>query len=140
MRENLIDKLDTMLIRTIADIDEEWEGDKIGEDLKDEVREAYEQIKKLIQQQPRFTCPWTTDMIMKIIISFKDDKLELANWILKAIDRKAIDPEEIIQAVLEHVDCSHATHRDEDGTHDDAEYDVDDKCHEAVRKVLGVGE
>ena len=48
--KELIDRLDTMLIRTIADIDNEWGGQEIGEDKKDEIREAYDQMKKLIQQ------------------------------------------------------------------------------------------
>jgi hypothetical protein len=52
--------------------------------------------------------------------------------------RGNIDPEEIIQAVLNHVDCHHVTTHDEDGLRDDAEYDVKKGCHEAVRKVLGV--
>lgn len=100
MREELIDKLDTMLIRTIADIDQEWGTSETGEEMKEEIRQAYQQIKKLIQ----------------------------------------VDVEEIIQAVLNHAECHHVPTHDEDGHHVTVEYDVDDKCHEAVQKVLGVGE
>lgn len=49
-----------------------------------------------------------------------------------------VDVEEIIQAVLNHTECHHVPTHDEDGHHENIEYDVDDKCHEAVRKVLGV--
>lgn len=48
----LIIKLNTMLTRTIASIDEEWGGQEIGEDMKDEIRKAYGHIKCLIQQKP----------------------------------------------------------------------------------------
>lgn len=47
--KELIDRLDIMLIRTIADIDNEWEGQEIGECEKDETREAHKEIKKIIE-------------------------------------------------------------------------------------------
>ncbi len=49
-----------------------------------------------------------------------------------------VDVHEIIQAVLDHIECKHTPSHEEDGVHVTDEYDVDDKCHEAVRKVLGV--
>lgn len=49
-----------------------------------------------------------------------------------------VDPEEIIQVVLSHLDCHRVHTHDEDGHHVHVDYDVKDGCHEAVRKVLGV--
>lgn len=53
-----------------------------------------------------------------------------------------VDPEEIIQAVLDHADCHHIPMQGDAGFNPfprySVEYDVKDGCHEAVRKVLGV--
>ncbi len=49
-----------------------------------------------------------------------------------------VDVHELIQAVLDHAKCHHTLEHDEDGVRSVPEFDVDDKCHEAVRKVLGV--
>lgn len=48
----MIDKLDTMLLRTIFDIDKEQGDGDFLEELKQGVRQAYEQIKSLLTPIP----------------------------------------------------------------------------------------
>ena len=43
-------------------------------------------IYEMIQNQPRYTHPWSTKLVKGIIKSFKDDEEGLANWILIAIN------------------------------------------------------
>lgn len=74
--------------------------------------------------------------LYKAVVNTEHFVLSVINDVRR--ERLNIDPEEIIQAVLDHIDCHHALDHDEDGLRSVAEYDVDDKCHEAVRKVLGV--
>lgn len=47
-KHELIDRLDTMLIRTCADCDEH-EPSQIAEEIKEKIRQAYEQIKSILQ-------------------------------------------------------------------------------------------
>lgn len=46
----LLDGLDSMKSKALSDIDNEWEGQEIGECHKDYIRDAYEQIKEIIIQ------------------------------------------------------------------------------------------
>lgn len=53
-----------------------------------EIDERAVEIYEMIQNQPKYTHPWSTKLIENIIKSFKDDKEGLANWILNVIRKE----------------------------------------------------
>ena len=65
-----------------------------------------------------------------IKLTNNDVKLKIFNVTDDLID-------EIIEAVLNHVDCEHDMDEDEDGKHVSVFYCVEKGCEEAVREVLG---
>lgn len=52
----LLDKLQAMLIRSGSDIDREWGTSEIGEEMKEDNKEAVGRIKQLLQQKPKIDC------------------------------------------------------------------------------------
>lgn len=64
-KEELIGRLDTMLIRTCADYDE-YESGQLAEEGKELIRQAYRQIRQLIKNQPEVTRKFVEKWFEKI--------------------------------------------------------------------------